>query len=319
MKLVMAKTMWGVDGSDEEEKWESIFQRVKEDGYTMIECTAPFSFGGSPERGEKFATLAAKHGLRIICQIHSTGGFFKDTEYVYCSSFELDHHLASVSNEIDLALHAKPCLVNCHAGVDAWDHETQVKFLLGAIEIAKKKGVDITFETHRQRIFCNPFQTRSLLNDERLKGNADLKLTADLSHWVVSCERQLHTPSCMITRDPWWQDLLELVAAHTVLIHCRVGHPQGPQVPDVTDKAYKQDVQAHLDMWGEIWNVQRDKGMKESICEVEHGPPPYLQTLPHTCAPVVDLWKSNNDVAKLVKAEFEDCDDLSMRASQARK
>lgn len=186
------------------------------------------------------------------------------------------------------------------------------------MEIAKEKGIPMNFETHRQRIFCNPFQTRSLLNDERLKNNDSLKLTADLSHWVVACERQLHTPSCMVSRDPWWQDLLELVASHVTLIHCRIGFPQGPQVPDVTDPLYKLDVQAHLDMWGEIWNVQSSKGLKESWCEVEHGPPPYMHVLPHTGQPVADLWKVNNDVAKLIKAEFQDVDEIasSMTGSQ---
>lgn len=311
MKLVLAKTLWGVDGLEDEDNWNSIFERIKHDGYTVIECLPAFTFGGAPERGEKFHALASKHGLQIICQVHTTGGFFKDTEYVYCSSYELDHHLNSVRKEIDLAMHAKPVLINCHGGVDAWEHETQVQFLLGAMEIAKEKGVAMTFETHRQRIFCNPFQTRSLLNDERLKNNDSLKLTADLSHWVVSCERQLHTPSCMVARDPWWQDLLEQVAAHVTLIHCRVGHPQGPQVADVKDPAHKLDVQAHLDMWGEIWNVQRAKGMEESWCEVEHGPAPYMQVLPHTGQPVADLWKVNNDVAKLIRAEFQDVDEIS--------
>lgn len=311
MKLVLAKTLWGVEGMDEEDRWDSIFERIKGDGYSMIECLSIFTFGGDAARGEKLHSLASKHGLKIICQVHTSGGYFKDKEYVYCGSYELQAHLDSLGKEIDLAAHCKPVLINCHGGVDAWEHETQVQFLLGAIEIAKEKGVTLNFETHRQRIFCNPFQTRSLLNDKRLKNNDSLKLTADLSHWVVSCERQLHTPSCMVARDPcardpWWPDLLELVAAHVTLIHCRVGFAEGPQVSDVTDPANKLDVQAHLDMWGEIWKIQQDKNMEESWCEVEHGPPPYLHVLPHTGQPVADLWKVNNDVAKLVKAHFQD-------------
>jgi hypothetical protein len=318
MKLVLAKTMWGVDGGDDEDQWDSIFGRIAEDGYTMIECVAAFSFGGAPERGQKFANLAAKHKLKVICNIHTTGGYFQDQEYVYCSSFELETHLNSVKKEIELAMHANPVHINCHGGVDAWDHETMVKFLLGAIEIAKEANISISFETHRQRIFCNPFQTRSLLADERLKGNEELKITADLSHWVVSCERQLHTPSCWASRDPWWQDLLEQVAFHVTLIHCRVGYPQGPQVPDVTDPAYKKDVKAHLDMWGEIWNIQRKKGFEETWCELEHGAAPYLQTLPHTGQPVADLWKVNNDLAKMIRVEYQDVDDvISLHASMS--
>ena len=330
MKLVLAKSLWGVEGADDEEEWDSLFARIRQDGYSMIECVAAFSFGGSPERGAKFHALATKHHLGIICQIHTSGGYFRDDlgEYVYCSSFELEHHLRSVASEIDLAMHANPILINCHGGVDAWDHETQVRFLLGAMDIAKEKGKGVTetnicFETHRQRIFCNPFQTRALLADERIQ-NSPLTLTADLSHWIVACERQFQTPSSTMSRDPWWPDLLEAVALRTRLIHCRVGHPQGPQVADVTDKAHKKDVQAFLDMWGEIWTVQRDRlQLQESICEVEHGPPPYLPTLPHTNGETsvlnadTDLWQMNNKVAKLVREEFQDVDEISLQTSRA--
>ena len=113
----------------------------------------------------------------------------------------------------------------------------------------------------------------------------------------------------MVARDPWWEDLLEVVAQHTMLIHCRVGHAEGPQVPDVTDPLYHADVRAHLDMWSYIWDVLNKRNQQDSnsqiICEVEHGPPPYLVTLPHTNQPVADLWKVNNDVADLVRKEFK--------------
>lgn len=302
MKLVLAKTLWGVEGLEDDKNWDSIFQRIHKDGYTVIECVSAFSFQGSPERAKLFRDTAAKNNLQIICQIHTSGGFFDKDGYVYCQSFKLEDHLESVAKEIDTAMLVEPILINCHGGVDAWDHETQVQFLLASIEIAEKRGVDLSFETHRQRIFCNPFQARSLLNDDRISKNEKLKLTADLSHWVVACERQLQNPS---KRDPWWPIVLASVAARTILIHCRVGHAQGPQVADITDTGYKLDVRAHLDMWSEIWRVQNENGMKESICEVEHGPAPYMQTLPHSQQPVADLWKVNNDVAELLRSEFK--------------
>ena len=302
MKLVMAKTLWGVEGSGDDHQWDSMFTRIASEGYSMVECVSIFSYGGD---AQFFRDLADKHNLGIIVQIHTSGGYFHDSEYVYCGSFQLEDHLRSVEKEIDIALQVKPAFINCHGGVDAWDHETQVQFLLGAMDIAKRKNVKIMFETHRQRIFCNPFQTRDLLRDDRLKDHPDLNLTADLSHWIVSCERQLHATNNSTTRDPWWPELLEQVAQRTTLIHCRIGHPQGPQVPDVTDPLYHADVRAHLDMWTTIWNVLRKKEtMAEMVCEVEHGPPPYLVTLPHTNQPVADLWKVNNDVAALVRKEF---------------
>ena len=44
----------------------------------------------------------------------------------------------------------------------------------------------------------------------------------------------------------------------------------------------------------------------EVWAEPEFGPSPYLQTLPHTRAPVADLWDVNARVAKRITAEFEE-------------
>ena len=119
----MAKTLWGVDGAEDEQQWDSIFARIASDGYNAIECCSIFTFGGTAEKGAAFQAAAAKHNLEIIVQIHTSGGYFDNGEYVYCGSYKLEDHLASVATEIDKALHAKPKLINCHGGVDAWARE----------------------------------------------------------------------------------------------------------------------------------------------------------------------------------------------------
>lgn len=148
--------------------------------------------------------------------------------------------------------------------------------------------------------FFNPFQARDILKDARIQ-SSDLKFTADLSHWVVSCERQLTN----VKIDPWFPAVLQQVAERTALIHCRVGYAEGPQVPEVTDPVHAADVEARLHMWMTIFQAKQQTS-NEMWCEVEHGPPPYLHTLPHTGQPVADLWKVNNDVANLVRAKFQE-------------
>jgi hypothetical protein len=59
------------------------------------------------------------------------------------------------------------------------------------------------------------------------KVRGKIEINADLSHWVVVCE---HVFDSNEKRDAWWPDVLALVAEHAGLIHCRVGHDEGPQV-----------------------------------------------------------------------------------------
>ncbi len=84
-------------------------------------------------------------------------------------------------------------------------------------------GIRIAHETHRGRILYNPWITRDLCVKY-----ADLKLTADLSHFCVVAER------VFAHDDADWMEVMEQVAAHTIHIHARVGYAQGPQVSTCT-------------------------------------------------------------------------------------
>ena len=72
-------------------------------------------------------------------------------------------------------------LINSHSGHDSWGSgEKAVAFLKQALKVEAAIGVPIVHETHRQRLFYNPYSTVELLQKEELKA---LKLNADLSHW----------------------------------------------------------------------------------------------------------------------------------------
>ena len=93
MKLKLVKTLWGVDGVEDPEKWDAIFAKIKAEGFEAIEA---ITLAWRTDK-EKFCSLLEKHGLSLICQIHTTGGDIDKAtgEYQYCTSNKLHEHLAS--------------------------------------------------------------------------------------------------------------------------------------------------------------------------------------------------------------------------------
>ena len=96
------------------------------------------------------------------------------------------------------------------------------------------------------------------------------QVNADLSHWVVVCERVFDCPAHQRINgsdDEWWPQVLSLVqlclrasfthtpplspltgaqvAQHAHLLHARVAYREGPQVPDPSDAAWANEVAAH--------------------------------------------------------------------------
>ena len=89
--LKVAKTLWGVDEAADTGKWDALFARIKAEGFDGVEAIA-LTWRADPAL---FTSLLTKHGLALICQIHTTGGDIVDGEYVYCSSCKLEDHIAS--------------------------------------------------------------------------------------------------------------------------------------------------------------------------------------------------------------------------------
>jgi len=94
-----------------------------------------------------------------------------------------------------------------------------------------------------------------------------------------------------------------LVSAHCRFVHCRVGHAEGPQVADPEAPECRPEVEAHFGWWRQIWAAQAERG-GDVWAEPEFGPPPYMQTLPHTGMPVAQLWDVNDRIAKRIRREF---------------
>jgi len=299
MPLKVAKTLWGVPEADDPAAWDSLFARIKAEGFDAVEAIT-LVWRKDPKL---FKSLLEKHGLALICQIHTTGGDVdpKTNEYRYCTSNKLHDHLGSFVKLAAEAASLGPVLINSHSGHDSWGSgDKAVSFFKHALKVEAQLGVPVVHETHRQRLLYSPYSAAELLAHPDL---AKLRINADLSHWCCVCE---HVFDATDPRDDFWPSTLAAVAAHCEFVHCRVGHAEGPQVSDPSAPEFGSELEAHCSWWRQIWAAQAGRHGEEATlwAEPEHGPPPYLATLPYTQAPVSDLWDINKRMAARMRTEF---------------
>ena len=313
MELVLVKSLWGVPASSGTSGWEEMFAQIARDGFGAVETISLVW----EQDTELFKSLLTKNNLKFIAQIHTAGGYMRDSNYVYCSSYNVNEHAESFRTQVQSALSLNPALINVHSGHDMWESEKILAYFEQVLAIEKEivpSTTTLVHETHRQRLLFNPSQTLEILSNPKLSG---LKLNADLSHWACVCERLFEDES----RDPWWPPLLQMVAERCHFIHARVGHSEGPQVFDPREGAlFSAEISAHLKWWEAIWKNQYKRGMRYSFVEPEHGPEPYQSyySMPSskvskvgTAVPSLSeeergeiLWNINNHVAGLVVQSF---------------
>lgn len=275
MQQQLFKTMWGVEGD-----FESACIAAKEAGFDGIE-------GREPDDAEErlyWRACLAKHGLSYIQEI-VTGG-----DYVPQRNLAPKDHLIDIETAIKAGKELSPLFATCIGGCDAWSEEASIGFFADAMQLAKEHGIEITFETHRSRSLFTPWVTRRIV-----EALPQIRLTADISHWCVVCERQMDTEL----------DTIRAIAPNIRHIHARVGYDQGPQVPHPAAPEYAYALKAHQLCWEVIWDAQQQGAMAKSTMTPEFGPDGYLHTLPFTGEPVADLWEINQWMAARERSHFE--------------
>lgn len=287
-QLRLIKTLWGIDDPIS----PKLFKSIKEEGYHGVEVIRLTWFDES-SRDSLVESLNAAD-LGCVTQIHTAGGYIDNGEYIYCGSYDVKAHQDDFQKQLreckDLLGRVKRGgFVNVHAGVDAWSNDEVVQFLEFCFAEIEQTAPDITvvFETHRQRIFGSPFQTRELLNIPSLSKSKYLKLNADLSHWYCACERVFNPAD--EDRDKWWPSVLESIASRCGYIHARFGWAQGPQMADPSAPECEKERNLQIEIWKELVKGQTTKGPREIFVSPEYGPAPYLPWKPHTQEPVASL------------------------------
>jgi Xylose isomerase-like TIM barrel len=266
MKLELMRHLWGID-----EPWERVFPKIKDLGYAGIEAPLP-----DPERAPEFSRLLEQHRFAYVAMVF-TGGT------------TVDEHAKSLEEQVERAKRLRCSFINAHGGSDRWNADQAKRFYERALEIQGQAGVRITHETHRGRVFYNPWITRDVL-----LALPELELTCDYSHWVCVAERLIDSEL----------EILKLCAERARHIHARVGYEQGPQVPDPRAPEYQRHVEAHERWWDLIWESQERRGFPVTTLTPEFGPSTYLHTLPFTNVPVADLWEICNWQARRQRERF---------------
>jgi sugar phosphate isomerase/epimerase len=166
-------------------------------------------------------------------------------------------------------------LVNVHSGRDWWEFDQGCRFFEEALDIGAASGTRVVHETHRGRLLFHPAITARYLNKF-----PELELTADFSHWTCVCESMLQDQ----------EEAVRLAARRTAHLHARVGHEQGPQVPDPRAPEWATYLERFESWWDMV--ILANETRDEAVLRVdpEFGPPHYMQTLPYTAQPVADLW-----------------------------
>lgn len=277
MQFKLFKTLWGFSGSLSE-----AIAEAQQAGFDGIEGMAP----GAPAANAEFARLLADSGLAYIAEICTGGSYVPDRKATPAM------HLEDLENKVIQAKTLQPLLINVMAGCDAWPLQTQVEFFRAAQAIGEKHKVVLSFETHRSRSTFNPWITEAIIQQL-----PDLRLTADISHWIVVTERLLED-------DADWQTLLN-IAVQVHHLHGRVGYPQGPQVPHPAAPEYRDCLAFHQRFWEQVWRSQQQRHYGITTMTPEFGPDRYLHTLPFTDQPVADLWQINRWMGDTERMHFQ--------------
>jgi len=264
-KLLFFQTNWGNSLS-----WDAFCEKSKSAGYDGIEVWFP-----NDEKNQADLKAALKkHDLMVI--------FLNGTN----RSLPFQEGLDGFIKNLEKIVAWNPIAINCHTGNDFFTFEQNKAIIDASNIISKKHNIPIYHETHRGRFSYNLPDTNKYL--EKI---TELKLTLDISHWMVVHESLLQGKD----------ETLVKVFDKSNHIHARVGYAEGPQVNDPEAPEWTTAVNRHMDIWEKVIKNQWKKSDKPFTITTEFGPADYMQTLPYTRVPVADQWKANVYIMNAIK------------------
>ncbi len=100
-------------------------------------------------------------------------------------------------------------------------------------------------------------------------------------------------------------DAVRLAAERTVHLHARVGHEEGPQVPDPRSPQWGAYVDHFEAMWDLIYAAHADRGEPVLTIDPEFGPPNYLWTDPSNGRALADQEAVSTYVRDRLKSRWQ--------------
>ena len=255
-KLEFYQTDWGRQIS-----WDAFCEKTKAAGYDGIEVWYPTELKSKLD----LKRALDQYNLKVI--------FLAGTN----KSLSFEEALIRYTENLMSLAEFNPVAINCHTGNDFYTFEQNKAFIDAANKIAKENNIPIYHETHRGRFSFNLPDTKKYI-----QAIPELKLTLDISHWMVVHESLLENQDAELAE----------VLNRSHHIHARIGHAEGPQVNNHEAPEWKKAVDRHLDIWEK---TIRQKWQSQDIFTIttEFGPADYMPTLPYTRVPVADQWKAN--------------------------
>lgn len=97
-----------------------------------------------------------------------------------------------------------------------------------------------------------------------------------------------------------------MAISRTVHIHSRVGFVEGPQITDPRAPEWDEVLQAHLNCWDKVIELQQKNKRELFTITSEFGAPPYMPLLPYTRQPIVNQWEVNVYMMNLLKERYSE-------------
>jgi sugar phosphate isomerase/epimerase len=268
MQILYIASTWGV----ELPTVRATLEMIKEGGFDGVEIGAP----ADPTERSNLRRMLDDLGLELVVQQWTQGA----TPEEHARSFEEQYRCGSELG---------PILINSHTGKDTWTTEENAVVFRKAAALEAETGIPVAHEVHRGRA---TFSTMAVMN--LIDAVPALQLTADFSHWCCVHESLLEDQ----------QESVQRAIEHSIHIHARVGHPEGPQVTDPRAPEWQDAVRAHIGWWQRIVDHRKSKGATRLTICPEFGPPGYMVVQPYTRQPIANLREINWHMKDLLKQQL---------------
>ncbi|KAF5009931.1 hypothetical protein FDECE_3873 [Fusarium decemcellulare] len=252
------RTVWGIDSGEKFENWIPWFPDLKKQGYAGVEVDIT---DRSADNLRQLRKIADDAGLEMTALIHTAWAGYVGARP---KGLTPDIHLDIYRKNLELASILRPVRINAQSGADYWSWDESVYFYKKTLEIDQELGLTgtVCHETHRNRSLVTPYAFKYVL--ERVP---NLQVTADISHWVVCCERLLDLGE----ED---KEILDLLIPRVFHIHSRIGTTQSSQCPEPEDPIFKEEREFFERLWLRIVKA-RSKDSDVITFVPEYGPFPY--------------------------------------------
>lgn len=266
MEIKFFGAWWGLDHLN----MEDLIKKIKLGGYDGVEIGIPTKKSNRDELHQ----LLKDYDLEIIAhQYHASGSNPKQ-------------YAESLNHFIRVAAEFGPLLINSHTGKDFWNIEANLLSVDLCDDLEDEYGIPIVHETHRGR-----FLYSSSMALKYFKRRPKLKINFDLSHWCCVSESLLENQP----------DAVEQAIQRAHHIHARVGHAQGPQITDIRNPYWNNEVETFIDWWKKIFFTRSAEGKDFMTMTPEFGPLPYSPIDTNGLKSYIDFFEQNTLLKDYIK------------------